>query len=163
MLKYLNSQIYLTEIPDEISLGISVLGCNIHCPDCHSKHTWDINCKNAGIPLTYEEIDRLIKTNPFITCILFFGGEWDLEYLENIIKYIRKNYKLKVALYSGQDARFFRKTTVSQLLDYLKVGSFVNSLGGLRSPTTNQRLYWIISPLWVDITKRFWRIKDEDI
>lgn len=163
MLKYLNSQVYLTEIPDEISLGISVLGCNIHCSDCHSKHTWDINCKDLGIPLTYEEIDRLIETNPFITCVLFFGGEWDLEYLENIIKYIRKNHKLKVALYSGQDARFFRKKTISTIINYLKVGSFVKALGGLRSPTTNQRLYSIEPPFWIDITERFWRIKNENI
>jgi anaerobic ribonucleoside-triphosphate reductase activating protein len=157
MLKYLNTQICLTEIPDEISLGISVLGCNVHCTDCHSKHIWDVNSENKGICLTEDEIDKLIESNPFITCVLFFGGEWDLEYLENIIKYIRKKHKLKVALYSGQETRFFKKTTVTQSLNYLKTGPYIKKLGGLRSINTNQQLYSIEPPLWVDITYKFRR------
>ena len=52
---------FTKEIPNELSLGFVITGCNVHCPDCHSKHIWDVNSENKGICLTEDEIDRLIK------------------------------------------------------------------------------------------------------
>ena len=94
MLRYLNTQVYTSEIPDELSLGFSILGCNIHCPNCHSQHVWDINSIGQGKELTYEELDKCIEAQKLVSCILFFGGEWDLEYLKHIIKYIFDNLGL---------------------------------------------------------------------
>ena len=61
MLRYLNTQVYTSEIPDELSLGFSILGCNIHCPNCHSQHVWDINSIGQGKELTYEELEDKVK------------------------------------------------------------------------------------------------------
>ena len=41
--------------------------------------------------------------------------------------------------------------------DYIKLGPYIESLGGLKSPTTNQRLYKREGDCWKDITATFWR------
>jgi len=41
--------------------------------------------------------------------------------------------------------------------DYVKLGPYVEALGGLKSPTTNQRLYKRVGDSWQDITSSFWR------
>ena len=158
VLKYLYSQVYTEEIPRELSLGIAMLGCDIHCPECHSPHTWDINCKGYGIDLTTDELDKLIKKQPWVSCILFFGGEWDTPSLESLLLYVRKNYEYRLALYSGRNLDFFSQTTVPASIDYLKVGPYVKERGGLIYPSTNQRLYRLEKGKIVeDMTSLFWR------
>ena len=67
----------------------------------------------------------------------FFGGEWQGQRLIELLK-ISQGYKLKTCLYTG-------KEKVSQAiiahLDYLKLGPWVESLGGLESSNTNQRMF----------------------
>ena len=158
MLKYLYSQVYTAEVPRELSLGFAVLGCNVHCPDCHSKHTWDINCGNQGIELTTEELDRQIARQPWVSCILFFGGEWDIHFLENLLLYAKKKYEYRLALYSGRNFDFFRQTCISSIVDFLKIGSYRKELGGLIYPSTNQRLYRLErGEIVEDMTPLFWR------
>ncbi len=41
--------------------------------------------------------------------------------------------------------------------DYVKLGPYIESLGGLKSPTTNQRLYKRVGDSWQDITSIFWQ------
>lgn len=158
MLRYLYSQVYTAEVPRELSLGIAILGCNIHCPDCHSQHTWDINSQGQGIDLTTDELDKLIKAQPWVSCILFFGGEWDTTYLNQTLLYVRKNYEYRLALYSGHDLGFFQKTHILDVLDFIKVGPYVKALGGLIYPSTNQRLYRLENGKVIeDMTPLFWR------
>ena len=129
-------QIYLQEVPGEISLGISISGCKINCKNCHSKETWN---RNFGEELTFKKLDNLIQKNKYITCFLFYGGEWD----ENIfffLEYLR-NKGFKTALYSGEESINDR---LINYLDYYKIGPYVEELGGLSSPTTNQKLYKIV-------------------
>ena len=35
MLKYLYSKEVFAEVPSEITLGVSISGCQIRCPECH--------------------------------------------------------------------------------------------------------------------------------
>ena len=37
MLKYLDTMVTFSEIPDEVTLCINLTNCPYHCPDCHSK------------------------------------------------------------------------------------------------------------------------------
>ena len=157
MLKYLYSQVYTKEIPNELSLGISILGCPIHCPECHSPHTWDINCKDEGIELTTIELDRLIQANKWVSCILFYGGEWS-EDIQGILIHCRKSYDYKIALYSGHSLEYIEKLDLLDKLDYIKVGHYDHQLGGLIYPSTNQRLYTIQKgKIDKDITSLFWK------
>ena len=157
MLKYLYSQVYTKEIPNELSLGISILGCPVHCPECHSPHTWDINCGNDGTELTTLEFDKLIQNNKWVSCILFYGGEWDKDIVK-ILTHCRKTYDYKIALYSGHSLEYIQKLGLLYYLDYVKVGHYDQRLGGLIYPSTNQRLYTLKDgQVDEDITSLFWR------
>lgn len=160
MLSYLYYQTYTSEIPNELSLGISILGCPIHCPDCHSRHVWDIYDRGQGEALTKEELDRIIFKQQGVSCILFYGGEWDLDYLTALLCHLkfdlRHDYKL--ALYSGRNFDFFAQKPILSYLDYIKVGPYKKELGGLRYPSTNQILYKLDNgEIDEDITHLFWR------
>ena len=80
MLRYLNTQVYTSEIPDELSLGFSILGCNIHCPNCHSQHVWDINSIGQGKELTHDELDKCISNKDYIPKV----SEQDMQSLDEI-------------------------------------------------------------------------------
>lgn len=162
MLKYSYTDIYTVEIPNELSLGISILGCPIKCPDCHSSHTWDINCHNEySRDLTIEELDTIISNNSEVSCILFFGGEWKYSYLTILLNHIKNNYTYKTALYSGNRLEYLKKRLDLTLLDYCKVGEFKKELGGLKNKNTNQRLYILDNGnIKEDITYTFWKTKE---
>ena len=137
MLKYLYCKEVFSEVPNEISLGISISGCKLHCKECHSKELWE----DEGTPLTIEELDRLIQRHTGITCILFLGGEHNIDSLSSLFEYVFTNTKLKVAWYCGLDVIPKRKTSVCRYLHYVKIGHYDEKLGPLNNPTTNQRLY----------------------
>ena len=155
MLRYNQHKILIKEIPDEISLGISISGCNIKCKDCHSKHTWN---EDYGIELSLPEFYRIVyPCKKLISCILFLGGETKTE-LKGLI-YASRSFGKKVALYSGRDLSYIRSMGLLEpsILDFIKVGYYNNELGGLDSPTTNQRLYEIKNGELNDITYKFRR------
>jgi len=159
MLHYDYEQIQFQEVPDEISLSISLFGCDLHCKGCHSKDTW--NPKGGKGPLTNEVIDKLLKRHKHISCVLLYGGEWDFEDLNRIIDYIRNNYpNLKIALYTGRELNFpkFTKEFLKKL-DYIKVGAYKEELGALSSPTTNQRFY-VLKDGEIDEDKTSWFYSD---
>jgi anaerobic ribonucleoside-triphosphate reductase activating protein len=135
---YSYPQIQFQEVPDEISLSLSISGCNLHCKGCHSKETWN---PHFGKELTDDELRRLLNRNKYISCVLFYGGEWVLDELEEKIDLIRKEYPhLKICLYTGRELDYFNEDFLKKL-DYIKVGPYIEHLGGLASETTNQRFY----------------------
>ena len=152
-MKYFNWDIVFQEIPDETTLAINISNCPCHCPGCHSKFLWD----DAGIELTINELDKLIGlVVDDITCVCFMGGDADPEYINKLIEHVAKCYApIKAGWYTG-------KTIVSKAvnlawLDYVKVGPYIERLGGLKSPRSNQKLYKVIHPhqKLEDITYKF--------
>ena len=156
MLKYLYSQVYTKEIPNELSLGFSVLGCPVHCPECHSPHMWDVNCEGEGTDLTVKELENIIEQQKWVSCILFFGGEWDMMHLNKLLKTC-KDLEYKTALYSGHELDWFKikHPNFHLYLDYIKVGRYYSEYGSLDYPSTNQRLYKVDTN--EDITHLFWK------
>ena len=134
MLYYSYPQIVMQEVPDEISLALSMSGCNLKCKGCHSADTWN---PRFGKPLTKEELIQLIQENKHISCVLFYGGEWQPEYLLELIKIVKQK-KLKVCLYTGLEYHQVPRELI-EVLDYIKVGPYIEELGGLESPKNNQR------------------------
>lgn len=56
-----------------------------------------------------------------------------------ILKWLKDNYPhLKLALYSGKNSI---PQPIMEYLNYYKVGAYVEELGALDSPFTNQRFY----------------------
>lgn len=149
MLKYLKVQELFQEVPGEITLGISISGCTIHCKGCHSRELWE----DKGESLDVETLCGLLNQHEGITCLCLFGGEHDIDALTELFMYAHK--RVKTAWYSGLDRLPKDKHGILQFLDFYKEGHFDYELGGLDSPTTNQKLYHITHPgekLW-DITK----------
>ena len=148
MLKYVFCKEIFREVPGEITLGISISGCLIRCYGCHSRELWE----DVGTPLTLDELKRLLEEHKGITCVCLFGGEADIDSLIELFMYAHK--RVKTAWYSGLDRLPKEHQGILQYLDFYKEGHYDAELGGLDSPTTNQRLYHITHPgekLW-DIT-----------
>ena len=160
MLKYNNYEVTFAEIPDEICLYITLTGCPIHCPECNSKWLWE----DTGTELNWKELDKIIKENEGITCVVFGGGDNDIQELSELCYTIRyaNNGKIKTAWYSGSKNL---DLNIVQHLDYYKIGPFDSKYGPLNNPMTNQRLYKIDHYelntadycTLIDITDKFWK------
>lgn len=137
MLKYANYDIVFQEVPNEMSLAVSISGCTLRCVGCHSRYLWE----DKGEELSIFAIEQLLKLEDGVTCLLLMGGEHDIDTLVEIFMHFHR--KIKTAWYCGLDMIPKDKLGIVQYLDYLKVGHFDMELGGLSSPTTNQRLYKI--------------------
>jgi anaerobic ribonucleoside-triphosphate reductase activating protein len=144
-------EVALQEVPSEISLCIGITGCTVHCHGCHSKELWDAD---YGSPLTEEVYkDTLKKYKSKCSCICFMGGEWCQEELITYLQMARK-MGYKTALYTGEN---WVGDDLRRELDYLKLGPFIEELGGLSEKTTNQRMYRIDNGIMENITSSFWR------
>ena len=137
MLKYLYTREVFQEIPNEMSLAIAISGCKIHCKGCHSRELWE----DKGENLDVETLCGLLNNHQGITCLLLMGAEHDIDSLTELFLYAHK--RVKTAWYSGLDRLPKEHQGILQYLDYYKEGHFDIELGGLDSPTTNQRLYKI--------------------
>jgi anaerobic ribonucleoside-triphosphate reductase activating protein len=125
-----NYDIVFQEVPDEVSLCIVVCGCQLHCDGCHSPHTWK-HGKRFGI----DDLTKLLKKyEGSITCLCFMGGEWNKTELITMLG-LAHQFNLKTCLYTGED---IITKDITDNLDYLKTGRWINGLGGLNSPQTNQ-------------------------
>jgi len=134
-LRYSYPQEVFQEIPGELTLALSISGCNLHCKGCHSSETWD---PNFGKILDINELEMLL--NKHISCVLFYGGEWNIKELTKMLVYVKAK-GLKTALYTGRESDYFDEfDEVISNLNYIKVGRYIEKLGGLKSPETNQRI-----------------------
>lgn len=151
-MKYYNFDIVFQEIPDEVTLAVNITNCPNGCKGCHSPHLH----KDIGMDLDEQEIDQLLnKYGRQITCFCFMGGDATPKEVARLARYVRQKSALKVAWYSGKPQ--FPETFPS--FDYVKTGPYRPEQGGLKSRTTNQRLFRNQNGLAVDITSRFWRTK----
>ena len=153
MIKYTEAEVLFREIPNEITLCINISNCPCKCPGCHSQHLWE----DIGEPLNLTALQKLIyPTKTLISCIALMGGDASPEDINFIALEIKQNFpNLKVAWYSGR-SKLSDKIDPNRF-DYIKLGPYVEGLGGLDNPNTNQRLYQVYNGKLVDITHKFWK------
>lgn len=150
MLKYLTYDVVFQEVPDEVSLAISITNCPHRCPGCHSQHLH----LDIGTPLTPDVLRRMVyQYQDYVTCICLMGGDQDVPAIVEAARIIHECSSLKVAWYSGGE----QMPPSIHLFQYVKLGPYRADLGGLKSPTTNQRMYRIVNGMMDDITSRFWQ------
>ena len=135
MLKYLNTQVTFSEVPDEITLCINITGCKIGCKNCHSSYL----AEDIGEPLNLDNLVKLIEDNQGITCIAFMGGDASPLDINTLAQWVKTNYPLKVAWYSGRQE--LSKDINIKWFSYIKLGPYIEELGPLNSKTTNQKMY----------------------
>lgn len=147
-MKYTEAQIVFEEVPDEITLAINISNCPIHCEGCHSKHLWE----DIGTELTDKELERLIEANKGITCVAIMGGNSNEIRVYELLKIIH-DHNLKTCWYSGRNSLF---PSMKEVLNYIKFGPYIKNLGGLDSPTSNQRFFRITeNGEYEDLTYKF--------
>lgn len=80
------------------------------------------------------------------------GGDADSGEVCALASFVREewNGKLKTAWYSGCNT--LQDNSCIRYFDFIKLGAYIQSLGGLRQKTTNQRLYKIEKGSLRDIT-----------
>lgn len=150
-IKYVDEMVCFQEVPDETTLSFSISNCPHKCPGCHSTYL----AEDIGIPLEDVLKDRLDYHEGLITCVLFMGGD-DAPFADNLVELADYCHKrgVKTALYSGA-------TSIPDYLwkhfDYIKIGPYMQELGGLVNKTTNQRMYKKHDIYWEDITSKFWK------
>ena len=157
MLKYLNTQVTFSEIPDEITLCINITGCKIGCKNCHSSYL----AEDIGEPLDLQHLTNLIDSNKGITCVCIMGGDANPSEVDDIAQDIKEYYpELKVGWYSGRQE--LSKDIELSNFDYIKLGPYIEEFGPLNSKTTNQRFYKVSDKELVDITSKFYKHETEN-
>ena len=144
-MKYTDTMVTFSEVPNEISLCINISGCPNRCPGCHSPELWE----DIGTELTNESLKDLIDTNKGITCVCFMGGDAHAETLNELAKFVKQlPDSLSTCWYSGQE-------TLTELIDlkywdFIKLGPYIEEKGGLDNPNTNQKFYEVVMTREVD-------------
>lgn len=159
-MKYVDTLVSFSEIPDEITLCINISQCPNNCKGCHSPWLRE----DVGEDLNIESLYNLINKNKGVTCVCFMGGDQDPAEVENLafaVK-LRSDYPYKTAWYSGKQ-HIPDELDVSNF-DYIKVGPYIEEFGGLDNPNTNQRMYEVCKVIKLpekfilkDITNKFWK------
>ncbi len=154
MVKYYNYDIVFAEFPDETTLALNISGCPNRCPGCHSPHLQN----DCGQPLDEQAIKELLDCyGTAITCVGFMGGDAQPAEIERLAAFVRQvRPELRIGWYSGRSE--LPDGIRAEQFDYIKLGPWIETLGPLTSPTTNQRLYRIHSDgTREDMTARFFR------
>lgn len=159
-MKYVDTLVSFSEIPDEITLCINISQCPNNCKGCHSPWLRE----DTGEDLNIESLYSLINKNKGVTCICFMGGDQDPAEISNLAFAVRlrSDYPYKTAWYSGKQ-HIPDELNVPDF-DYIKVGPYIEEFGGLDNPNTNQKMYEVckVNKLperfsLVDITNKFWK------
>lgn len=136
-MKYLYCKEVFSEVPGEITLALSISNCQIKCKGCNQKELWE----DIGSILDSSVLKTLLRRHRGITCVLFMGsGNKEYQVLNSLAMEAHKN-GLKVAVYLGEDT--IPEELDKSYFDYIKIGHWDASKGGLDSPTTNQKMYFL--------------------
>ena len=150
-MKVASYDIVFQEIPEEVTLALNISQCPCHCQGCHSPHL----AEDIGEQLTTELLQNLLdRYRSAVTCVCIMGGDAMPYEVNEWLAYIHGLGK-KTGWYSGRDTK--APEVADDNLDYLKIGSYIEEKGGLKQPTTNQRLYRRSDNDWEDITSVFWK------
>lgn len=97
-------------------------GCDIHCPYCQNKSTWDVE---KGEEISTDCLFKIIKEKSFNKKVTITGGEPLLqkEGLLELLKMLDKD-KFDIALYTGHKKEEV-PDDIKRHLTYLKCGPFI--------------------------------------
>lgn len=142
MTKYTDYYVTFQEVPDEVSLTFTISNCQFNCPRCHSPWL----SQDVGKDLSVDIDEILLKYDGMYSCVCFMGEGNDVKSLLKLLSKI----SVKTAIYSGNDMI----CDWMYNFDYIKVGRYVEELGGLNSGKSNQKLYKNVCRNLVEITKK---------
>lgn len=158
MLKYVDTKVTFSEVPDEITLCINLSNCPHNCEGCHSPYLRE----DIGTWLTHAQIESLIQRNEGITCVCIMGGDAEPLYVKQTMSCIKDVFpNLKTAWYSGSEEMPNVISDNLEYFDYIKVGPYIKERGPINKRTTNQRMYKVVQVnnnyKLLDVTYKFWK------
>jgi len=131
-IKYTDAHIVFKEHPDHVSLLFQVSKCPHRCKNCHTPELQE----DIGKHLTLEVLrDYIVKYYNAIGNVIFFGGNQHKEQFVELLK-LCKDFGLKTTLWTGDDNI---DEDIKMYLNYLKTGLYIEELGALGTPGTNQK------------------------
>ena len=133
MLRFVHEDVVWQEVPNEVSLAYTIAGCPLRCPGCHSTYTWNPQQGETLSPAYLQQ--RLADYAGLLSCVLFFGGEWQAAALLDCLHTARAA-GLKTCLYTGLEEA---PAALLPELTFVKTGAWRRERGGLDCPDTNQR------------------------
>ncbi|MBR6371176.1 MAG: anaerobic ribonucleoside-triphosphate reductase activating protein [Bacteroidaceae bacterium] len=148
-MKIASYDIVFQDVPGEVTLSLNLSQCPNRCPGCHSPQLQD----DIGFPLDDGILDGLLERyGRDVTCVCFMGGDREPDEIMRLAGRVHAT-GLKTAWYTGKQRLpdCFR----TDVLDYVKVGPYIESRGPLPSPDTNQRMYKVDNGVLTDITMSF--------
>lgn len=133
--------ITLNEVPDKVAFFIELGSCTQRCKGCHSKELWEEVKEPTSLDVLLKEAEEAIAKGA--NAIVLMGGTCNGLHTEELYIILQALSEIApTCLYSGSDDqklnRFFAENTN---ITWIKTGSYKEELGGLSSPTTNQRFY----------------------
>ena len=174
VLKYpvVNTDITFNELPDKLAYAIELGACRQHCVGCHSPELQKEDVSLTPLLDILEGAKDAIDAGA--NAIVVMGGTNNKHITdESLIALLCDlSFIAPTGLYSGSDDEERDKMiAVEGHCTWLKTGPYVESLGGLESPRTNQRFYYIaqsyrldkndnvvfVQPCFLDETHKFWK------
>ncbi len=152
MLRFHNYDIVFQEVPGEVALAINISNCPNGCKGCHSPYLME----DKGETLNENVLNELLeKYGNAITCICFMGGDSNPQEVERLSVFLHEttNNRIKTAWYSGK--QHLPENCALQYFNFIKLGPYIEHLGGLDCASTNQRFYRIKNEIMEDITNQF--------
>ena len=124
---------------------IFLQGCNMRCPGCHNKTTWNIN---KGSEIEVKELAKIIREICFNKKLTISGGEPLLQ-KEALLELFKELKDFDLCLYTGHEMEDIPEELL-KYLKYAKVGRFI-----LEERTSTQ-------PFVGSKNQRFVRIQHEE-
>ncbi len=144
MLLLASYDVVFQEVPGETTLALNLSDCPHCCEGCHSPHLQQA----VGEPLDSVLLEGLlVRYGDAVTCVGFMGGDGDLAEVNRQAAIVKRwgadldaaSRPLKTAWYSGYSE--LPPEIELKNFDYIKLGPYIEGLGPLGSPTTNQKFY----------------------
>lgn len=174
VLKYpvVNTDITFNELPDKMAYAIELGACKQHCVGCHSPELQEEDAPLTSLLDILEEAQDAIDAGA--NAIVVMGGTNNKHITEESLLALLQDLSdiAPTGLYSGsEDEERDKRIALEGHCTWLKTGPYVDTLGGLESPRTNQRFYQItatyhldaqdnlvdVRPCFLDETHKFWK------
>lgn len=95
-------------------------GCDLHCPGCHNKSTWDIN---KGTAMDVKELAQILRDKAINKKVTISGGEPLLQ-KDALLELLKELSDFDLCLYTGHEIEEVPEE-ILKYLKYIKVGRFV--------------------------------------
>lgn len=136
--------ITFNEVPDKMAVYLELGDCKQNCKGCHSPELQspDVHYQDSDFIRNWV-VDQI---DSGANAIVVLGGTTSRNLpTEDLIVFLQDLARIApVCLYSGRDDEISDKTIAyAGGCSWLKTGSYQEKLGGLDSPITNQKFYYI--------------------